>query len=174
MCDTLEEVIENLKNKSTGKYIHGAPWSDKDFERLLSETGCRVPRQLEQTLKTYGALDPWQEQYFLSHWPDGTVKKHQTQISVGDVDSMIDEFQSFRVNPAWNEDRFPYDMVFFGTADGGHTVLLASGTDQSDNTVYLWEKAGDPWGVGDNAIGIAKVADTFFEFLCGLTDEENL
>jgi len=175
MCETLEEAIAGLQKQSSQNVVKGPSWSSEDFARLLSETKCAVPSQLEQTLSAHGRVDTSEFKYFLAQWSDGRVSKHEIQTLVKpSPDSMIDEFLSFRVNPDLNEDRFPYDMVFFGTADGGHSVLLANGTNPNDNTVYLWEKAGDPWGVGDNAVGIAKVADTFFGFLCGLIEEGDL
>lgn len=65
-------------------------------------------------------------------------------------------------------------MVFFGSADGCNAYLLMHGDDPDNNAVYLWERATDPWGTGDNAMGLAKVADHLYEFFFNLKPEENL
>ena len=156
------------------------PWTDAEFAILEEKTGCVVPRQLEALLRKYATIhvgnpDPYAPQYdaFLADWPDGSQTKHAVKTLIDRHQTMLDSHFIFRHDKAL-PDRFPHQMIFFGDADGGHSVLLMNGTDVDDNAVYLWMMAGDPWGEGDNTHGIAKCADTLYEFMYNLTLEENL
>ena len=73
----------------------------------------------------------------------------------------------FIAKPNW-PDQFTLPMVFFGSADGGHAYLLMDGRDRTNNKVFLWEQASDPFGTGNNARGLNLVAPTLFEFFYNL------
>lgn len=156
------------------------PWSDADFERFQTETGCTVPTQLEALLRSYAMVHVESDDYdkpqydsFLAKWDDGFQSQHSVKTLIDRLESMISNYRIFRHDQAL-PDRFPHEMVFFGDADGGLSQLLMSGTDPEDNTVYLWKKANNAWGEGDNAGGLARCADTLFEFMYNLVPEEDL
>ena len=65
-------------------------------------------------------------------------------------------------------------MVFFGTADSGHSYLLMDGKNPKNNTVCFWERATDKFGEGNNAKGLAKVADSLSDFFVKLTSIDSL
>ncbi|MFP3384949.1 SMI1/KNR4 family protein [Tritonibacter sp. SIMBA_163] len=148
-------------------------WNKAHFEKLLEKTGCRLPTQYKELLETAGEFEHGFGYYFLATWPDGAQTKHELQVPFQPLQSVIDNFEIFRKGREF-PDRFPHDMVFIGTADAGHTNLLANGTDPTDNAVYLWETASDPWGTGNNTQGLARCADTLFGFLYNLDDWDNL
>ena len=156
------------------------PWTDADFAVLADKTGCSVPTQLEALLRKYVAIGVSQQLYdgpqydaFLAEWPDGSQTKHAVKTLIDLHQTMLDNHAIFYAG-----DEMPYGfehkMLFFGDADGGHAMLLMNGTDVDDNAVYLWLRSSHP-GLEDMTVdGIAKCADTLYEFMYNLTLEENL
>ncbi|MOA54287.1 hypothetical protein D3C78_1778760 [compost metagenome] len=43
-----------------------------------------------------------------------------------------------------------------------------NGRDRTDNRVWLWEQASDPFGTGNNARGLGLAAPSLYEFFYNL------
>ena len=168
---TLAEGMEHLEN--TFVIEKGDPWSDADFAAYTAETGLTIPAQLEEVLRIHGALlAEWDDNmegtpWFLAEFEDGTITKNEALSLVASRENMESSHRMFRLDTVW-PDRFPLDMVFFGTANNNYLYLLMNGKDATDNAVYCWFMASDPFGTGNNTMGLGRVADSLFEFFCNL------
>ena len=70
----------------------------------------------------------------------------------------------------------PEGFAKIGFAEPGpyDVVLNVREGDADRGKVYVWLQALDPWMTGDNTLGLGWVADSFTEFMNGLTARENL
>ena len=81
--------------------------------------------------------------------------------------------------PEPERNRLPPTHVFIGHADpanpeGAEVVMNVHRGDPDYGKVYAWVRANDPWMTGDNTRGLGHVADSFTDFMNGLTEKENL
>lgn len=170
---TLDEAILHLKQKSDLIVIDSTTWRDDDFRTYEEATGLKIPKQLEAMLRQCGHCVVESNDAFLATYEDGSRSTHESQILVSDHENFITMHRMFIAQSPWN-DQFTSPMVFFGTADSGHSYLLMDGKDPDAGTVYLWARATDSFGTGNNAKGLAKVADSLPEFFINLTSIEDL
>jgi len=111
--------------------------------------------------------------WFIGNYPDGERSLFEVQILTHREPHMRTCYNIFRVQDG-DDSGMPLPMHFFGTADGGNSHLLMDGADPSNNAVFVWEGSDDPWGEDENSIGLAKVADTLYEFYINLRPYEEL
>ena len=177
---TLTDAIEHLRSNFILEE-DGKPWTDADFMAFTAATGFVIPTQLEEALRAHGPLIPeWDDNmegtpWFLAEFEDGTVTKNEVLVLLDSREEMVTSHRTFKTDyvNVW-PDRFTPDMVFFGTANNNYMHLLMNGKDPTDNAVYCWFMASDPFGTGNNALGLGKVADTLFDFYCNLRREDEI
>ncbi|MFD1747601.1 SMI1/KNR4 family protein [Rhizobium helianthi] len=170
---TLDKAIAHLKEQSGLIVIDSTTWSDADFRSYEEATGLRIPTQLEEVLRRVGHCVVEENDAFLVQCEDGSRAPHESQILVSEHEQFITMHRMFISQSPWVE-QFTLPMVFFGTADAGHSYLLMDGKNRDNGAVYFWERATDPFGTGNNAKGVVKVADSLPEFFFSLTSAENL
>ncbi len=170
MSITLEEAIEKMQATGDWSFDEDSLWSDQDIADYETETGLQIPDQLAEILKRYGwngFEQPERHANFVATFEDSTRSTHEVQVLVSAKKRFYDRYNMFIAKPNW-PDQFTLPMVFFGSADGGHAYLLMDGRDRTNNKVFLWEQASDPFGTGNNARGLGLVAPTLFEFFYNL------
>ena len=98
---------------------------------------------------------------------------------LGSLDTVM--FGTWRLyeTPEPETHRLPQKYVTIGFADpanpdGADVVMNVNRDDPDYGKVYVWITANDPWMTGDNTKGLGYVADSFTDFMNGLTDRENL
>ncbi|MBO0134284.1 SMI1/KNR4 family protein [Agrobacterium burrii] len=176
MSITLEAAIEKLQSTNDWECFDDKPWSEADIADYERKTNLTIPNQLRAILTRYGwngFAEPHLHANFVAAWDNGTKSVHESQVLVSDKEHLETMYRMFCTDGDWPI-QFTPQMVFFGTADGGHAYLLMDGKNPGNNAVYFWERATDPFGTGNNARGIAKVADTLYEFFYNLKPREEL
>lgn len=168
----LDAAIDFLKENCDFQIVPNTTWADGDFERFTELTGLIVPTQLAEVFRQYGQCGTEYNDNF-SVQNDGSRSIHDIQVLVSNFDTIVSRHEMFISKSIW-DDQFIIPMIFFGSADSGHSYLLADGKNVENNAVYFWERATDPFGTGNNARGIAKVADTLYEFFYNLKPREDL
>lgn len=169
----IDDAIEVLKEKCGFQVVPGTTWNDGDFSRFTELTGLAIPTQLADVLRRYGQSGTEYNDYFLLADRDGGRFVHDVQVLISTFDIIVERHETFISRSVW-EDEFTLPMVFFGSADSGHSYLLADGIDSENNAVYIWQHATDPFGTGNNSKGIIKLADSLTDFFLTLTRLENL
>ncbi len=187
---TIDEAVAEMRRKGDIEWDDGEQWSEEDiavFERdaavyreRKSPARLKLPKQLKEFLLKHGSVGAETNNAFVINFPSGARAKNE-MVSVGHaVENMINDSRSFiplLYGPNHDQlmpGRVPNGYVFMGTAEGGHAYLLMDGTNPENNAVYIWGLAYDPWGEGDNTLGIGKCADTLAEFLYNLRPYEDL
>ncbi|ASY66742.1 hypothetical protein SJ05684_b57600 (plasmid) [Sinorhizobium sojae CCBAU 05684] len=173
---TLDEAVAKMQSTGDWSFEEDSLWSDQDISAFEAETGLVIPSQLAEVLKRYGWNGfgrPDKYAKFLAVFEDGTRSVHEVQILVSPQEDIRQSHDMFIVKPSW-PDQFTLPMIFFGTADGGHSHLLVDGRDRGNNQVFLWEQASDPFGTGNNARGLGLVAPSLFEFFYNLKRAEEI
>lgn len=140
-----------------------------------------IPVQLREFLLEVGICSAGYDDAFLVKFDGGGTAINETQV-IGSAtpDRIIKNstnFLSYHYGEKRDKlmpGRVPNGYIFMGTAEGGHAHLLMDGTNPDNNAVYIWGLAYDPWGEGDNTLGIGKCGDTLAEFLYNLQPRENL
>lgn len=176
MSITLDEAIAKMRATGDWSFEEDSLWTDQDIADYESQTGLQIPDQLAEVLKLYGwngFEQPDLYANFVATFEDGSRSTHEVQVLVSGKKRFYDRHNMFITTPAW-PNQFTLPMVFFGTADGGHAYLLMDGRDRSNNKVYLWEQASDPFGTGNNARGIGVVAPTLYEFFYNLKKSDEI
>lgn len=165
----VDAAIEFLKANCDFQVVPGTAWNDSDFSRFTEVTGLVIPNQLAEVLRRYGQCGTEYNDYFLVEEAGGRRSVHDVQVLISNFSIIAANYETFISKSVW-EDQFTLPMVFFGSADSGHSYLLADGKDPENNAVYVWERATDAFGTGNNAKGITKVADSLSDFCLSLTD----
>jgi hypothetical protein len=176
MAITLDAAIRKLQETDDWECFDDKPWSDSDIADYEKKTNLTIPNQLREVLKQYGwngFAEPHLHANFVAVWDDGTRSVHESQVLVSDKEQLETMHRMFVTNSTW-PNQFTLPMVFFGTADGGHAYLLMDGTNPNNDAVYFWERATDPFGTGNNQRGVAKVADSLYEFFYNLKPRDEL
>jgi hypothetical protein len=150
----------------------GPAWQDTDFADLKAATQCTPPEQLETILRGIGSFALGWDNAVLGVFDQGHVVKTEVQIAMAQLKTMISDFRSLRLSTEF-PDRFPLDMIFFGSAEAGHAKFVMHSAEKGDNAVYLWPISGEEWGTPGNP-GLAKVTDTLFEFFYYMTEYDNI
>lgn len=169
----LDEAMKFLKEKCDLQVVPNTTWSTEDFDRFSDLTGLAIPNDLADVLRHYGQCATEYNDAFLVQYEDGSRSVHDLQVLVSTYDNIVSRHETFIAGSAW-PDQFTLPMVFFGSADAGHSFLLMDGKNLDNSSVYFWERGTDPFGTGNNAKGVAKVADSLPEFFTNLTSAENL
>lgn len=169
----LKDAVQFLEENSDFQRVPDTTWTDRDFSRFTELTGLIVPKQLEEVLRQYGHCGTEYNDSFLVEYDDGSRSVHDVQVLVSNFDTIVSWHDTFIANSSW-EKQFTLPMIFFGSADSGHAYLLMGGKNPENGAVYFWERATDPFGTGNNAKGIVKLADSLPEFLINLSAPENL
>jgi SMI1-KNR4 cell-wall len=170
---SLDMAISYMRENCDFDSIPETQWADADFRDFEVTTGLKIPSQLAQVLKQIGGGCAEQNNSFLVRYDNGSCSVHETQILISMKETMLGSQELFITNSSW-PDRFNLPMIFFGSADGGNSYLLMDGSNPENNAVYFWERATDPWGTGDNTLGLGKVADSLYEFFYRLRPYEEL
>jgi hypothetical protein len=176
MTITLDQAIAKMEASGDWESDENTLWSAKDIADFEAETGMLIPDQLAEVLKRYGWNgfgEPHENALFIAVFEDGTRTTHESQVLVSSKKTIYQSHRMFIANPSWR-DQFTLPMIFFGTADGGNSHVLMDGRDRSNNKVYLWEQASDPFGTGNNARGLGLVAPTLFEFFYNLKKSDEI
>lgn len=170
MTVTLGQAIAKLEASGDWEFDEDTLWSEKDIADFEAETGLLIPDQLAEVLKLCGWNgfgEPHENALFVAVFEDGTRSVHESQVLVSSKKIIHQNHRMYIANPNW-KDQFTLPMIFFGTADGGNSLTVMDGRDRTNNKVYLWEEASDPFGTGNNARGLGLVAPTLFEFFYNL------
>ncbi|MFK7836910.1 MAG: hypothetical protein AB8B60_11860 [Sulfitobacter sp.] len=150
----------------------GPQWGDAEFAELKAATGCTPPAQLEKILREIGSFALGWDNAVLGVFDQGQVVKTEVQIAMAQLKTMVSDFRSLRMSTEF-PDRFPLDMIFFGSAEAGHAKFVMHSAEMDDGAVYLWPITGESWGTPGNP-GLAKVTDTLFEFYYHMTEYDNI
>ncbi len=169
----IDDAIEVLKENCGFQVVSGTTWNDGDFSRFTELTSLVIPNQLADVLRRYGQSGTEYNDYFLVEDRDGGRSVHDVQVLISTFDIIAERHETFISRSIW-EDQFTLPMVFFGSADSGHSYLLADGINPENNAVYFWQRATDPFGTGNNSKGITRLADSLPDFFLALTGLENL
>lgn len=173
MSDAIRTAIDRLRAYPGFKEHPQFKWSSADIEKFQTHTGLTIPSQLAELMTTYGNFGPEAELYFSAKFDDGTEEEEaQIQILINQPDQVLDFQDTFGPNDDY-AGRINHKYIFFGTADGGNSFILADGT-RGDSPIYYWQLAFDPLGEGDNARGVAIAADSLADFIRGLRTFEEL
>ena len=170
---TLDQAFAYLRDNCALEVIAATAWSVSDIRAYEAATGLKIPDQLRTVLMQVGHCGVESNDAFIVTHDDGSRSVHESQILVSSRNSFMAMHQMFMKDDPW-PNQFTLPMVFFGTADAGHSYLLMDGTNPENGEVYFWERATDPFGTGDNAKGVAKVADSLAEFFMKLTAPDKL
>lgn len=142
-------------------------WSNSDIETLKRSTGLNMPNDLKEVLVELGAIGLKEtELYFHPRYPDGSKVESEIQIMFNPLQQVLDCHETLIVSEHF-PGRLDPKYIVFGTADGGNSFLLMDGT-SGESAVFFWALAFEPIGEGDNALGVAKVADSLPEFIDNL------
>jgi hypothetical protein len=169
----LKDAIEFLEANCDFQIVPDTKWADSDFARFTELTGLVIPDQLAEMLRQYGQCGTEYNDSFLVEYEDGVRSVHDIQVLISNFDNIVSRHETFFSASVW-EKQFTLPMVFFGSADSGHSYLLMDGENPKNGAVYFWERATDPFGTGNNAKGVVKLADSLPEFLFSLSAPENL
>ncbi|RYZ80943.1 MAG: hypothetical protein EOP06_24395 [Proteobacteria bacterium] len=167
-----DTAIEFLKENCDFQVVPGTAWNDSDFSRFTELTGLVIPNHLAEVLRRYGQCGTEYNDYFLVEEVGGR-SVHNIQVLISNFDIIATNYETFISKSVW-ENQFTLPMVFFGSADSGHSYLLGDGENPENNAVYFWERATDAFGTGNNSKGITKLADSLPDFFLSLTAFENL
>lgn len=173
MMPDLNEAIKFLQNNCDFQVVQNTTWNTENFDQFSELTGLTIPSDLAVVLRKYGHCGTECNDSFLVQYDDGSRSVHDVQVLVSDHEQFITRHRMFISQSPW-PDQFTLPMVFFGSADSGHSYLLMDGKNPDNGAVYFWERATDPFGTGNNAKGVVKVADSLPEFFVSLTSAENL
>lgn len=173
MMPDLNEAIKFLQDNCDFQIVPNTAWNEEDFEHFTERTGLTIPSDLADVLRKYGHCGTEYNDSFLVQSEDGSRSVHDVQVLVSDFDNIVSLHETFISGSVW-PDQFTLPMVFFGSADAGHSYLLMDGKHPDNGAVYFWERGTDPFGTGNNAKGVVKVADSLPEFFNNLTSAENL
>jgi hypothetical protein len=168
----IDAAIEFMKESCGFQVVPNTAWDDSHFDRFTEVTGLVIPNQLAEVLRRYGHCGTEYNDYFHVEDARGDRSAHDIQVLISSFDIIIRNHETFVAKSVW-KDQFTLPMVFFGSADSGHSYLLADGKNPENNAVYFWERATDAFGTGNNSKGITKLADNLPEFFLGLTAFEN-
>jgi hypothetical protein len=173
MQPTIQQAIEHMERNCAFTSYPEKRWNASELAEYQRETGIKLPQQLAYVLREIGECYVEENDGFVAERDDGTRSVHNTQVLVGDMEWIMSTYELLISKSEW-PDRLPGQLVIFGSADGGNAYLMMDGTGEQNNAVYLWARATDPWGTGDNATGLEKVADSLFGFFYNLKPEEDL
>lgn len=165
--------IKFLQDNCDFQVIANTTWSEDKFKEFSHCTGLAIPNDLADILRQYGHCGTECNDSFLVQYDDGSRSVHDVQVLISNFDIIVSRHETFISASVW-PDQFTLPMVFFGSADSGHSYLLMDGKNPDNGSVYFWERATDPFGTGNNAKGVVKVADSLPEFFLSLTSAENL
>lgn len=127
--------------------------------------------------KSAGAALRDRGSWFMARFDEGVVL---LQIEwLGDVRSLMLGTWAFYETPEPETHKLPQKYVSIGYADpvnpnGADVVMNVVKDDPDFGKIYVWVKANDPWMTGDNTRGLGFVANSFTEFMNGLTEQEDL
>lgn len=173
---SMDEAIAKMQETGDWDFDETTRWSDADIADYERNTGLKIPGQLRAVLKSFGSNGfgrPDRHANFIATSQDNSRSVHEVQVLVADKAEFAAMYSMFIGNSAW-PGQFTLPMVFFGTADGGHSHLLMDGKAEENSAVYLWERASDPYGTGNNSRGVAHVADSLYEFFSNLKPRQAL
>jgi len=177
MTVTLEQAIDKLRKTEDWGSDPDTRWTSADVRAYRQETGLQLNTQLQVVLEKFGLTgfdEPEEHAYFLAHHDHGSTSIHEVQFLTYNFQHMVSSYHAFSSDREIGYSRLPATLNFFGTADGGNNHLLTDGTNPENNAVYFWKRVDEPWGEGDNTKGLAKVADTLYEFFYNLRPYEEL
>ena len=186
----IDDAILEMERKGDLDLIDDLKWSELEVEQFAHDTPMFrdrasnkrlvLPYQLSEFLLKYGRVGAEMNNAFFAEFSGG-VRAINELVGVGHSSSRMKTNSGSFISLLYgaNNDklmpgRVPNGYIFMGTAEGGHAHLLMDGTNPDNNAVYIWGLAYDPWGEGDNTLGIGKCADTLAEFLYNLQPRENL
>ena len=167
MNKRLSAAIDYLRQKPGFQEYPQFRWSTDDVREVESVTGLRIPADLKEMFLESGGIGlDNQELYFRGKFPDGSDAVGEIQIMINDADQVIDFHRTLVISEE-TPGRLDPKYIVFGTADGGNSFLMVDGT-ADGGAIYFWPLAFDPIGEGNNAKGVAKVANSLPEFIEGL------
>lgn len=176
MSVTLDEAIARMQATGDWSFEEDSLWSAQDILEFEDYTTLSVPEQLAAVLMRYGwngFEQPDIYANFVVTYEDGGRSAHEVQVLVSGKKRFYDRHDMFISSSTW-PDQFTLPMIFFGTADGGNSYLLMNGQDKTDNRVWLWEQASDPFGTGNNARGLGFAAPSLYEFFYNLKKADEI
>lgn len=141
----IEAAIAKLQSTNDWEGSPGEEWTDTDSATLQQKTGLILPPDLEWVLRRHGSngFNEGSQDNFVAVDESGGITRHETQVLMTDREDMVSTTVQFAIEDG-PDSRVPPPLLFFGTADGGHTHLLMNGKDHSDRAVYVWERSDDP------------------------------
>ena len=169
----LNDAIQFLQNNCDFQVVPHTTWNEESFDRFSELTGLTIPNGLADVLRQYGQCGTEYNDSFLVKYGDGSRSVHDVQVLVSNFDNIVSRHETFISGSVW-PNQFTLPMVFFGSADAGHSYLLMDGKNPDNDAVYFWERGTDTFGTGNNAKGVIKIADNLPEFMLNLTSAENL
>ena len=170
----LARAIAAIERDGLGELAASTQWQDADVTRFETETGLALPRELAAFLKSHGKL--FLEFLVMSaSFDGGRTQNTEVERIGGGVDQLITDSQRFLeqrnrvtgdvIEPA----RSPEGYIHIGEAEGKRSRLLMDGVNPDNNAVYIWGIAFDPWGEGDNTLGLGYVADSLSDWIIHLS-----
>lgn len=170
---SLDQTLGHLRERCDLNVVPATTWSDEDVTPYEAATALWIPDELKTVLTRIGHCSVESRDAFVAEYRDGSRSVHEIQILVSSRKTFVTIHDMFITGHPW-PDQFTLPMIFFCTADAGHSYLLMDGNNPGNGTVYLWKRATDPFGTGNNARVLGVVAPSLFEFFINLKFTEEI
>lgn len=170
----LAQAIDLLERTGLAEVQSSAIWTDADFDRFKTETELVMPTQLRAILASYGKLF-LEELVLTASFDGGKAQKTEVSRLGGSVDELIKSSTQYldvyntKTGALFEKARAPEGYIHIGEAEGKRARILMDGVNPDNNAVHLWGIAFDPWGEGDNTLGLGYIADSLVDWIIHLS-----
>jgi hypothetical protein len=169
----MKDALQKMVADDVAEVMAGSAWSAVDIAAFEAESGMNLPHRLVAYLMEFGTVfyeSPLMDVVF----PSGS--RFTTELGrIGeDPETVLRDTKSFLVHTSSvtgavvAEARIPSGFVIMGNAEGNRSYLLMDAVNRDNPAVYLWGLAYDPWGQGDNTMGLGHMADDLAEWLAAM------
>ena len=135
-----------------------------------------LPQDYKEFITRYsGGVTPTEEDNFIiAQFKDEPIEVQLDYlISLEDVVSEY-SFNYESIYQTKTESKLPQRHVIIASGSIDDFVLNVDRESDNFGEVYNWTRAGDPWGIGDNAEGFGFVTDSFADLMNNLTEETDI
>lgn len=169
----MKDALQRMVADDVAEVVAGSAWSGEDIAAFQAQSGMTLPDRLAAYLTEFGTVF-YEQPLFDVTFQSGST--HTTELGrIGHrPDRMLGETQSYldvtntQTGAFISAARIPAGFVVVGDAEGKRSCLLMDAVNADNPAVYLWGIAYDPWGQGDNTMGLGLVADDLAVWLDAL------
>ncbi|WP_308917137.1 hypothetical protein [Jannaschia sp. LMIT008] len=166
----MKQAIQTLIDDEAAEVDEGSAWTCDDIAAFHAQIELRLPERLLEYLTQFGTVF-FESPRFAVTFPSGsTFKTELDRIGdrpdklVHDTKFYLDQYNT-QTGQFLQAARIPKGYIIVGEAEGKRSKILMDGVNVDSSAIYLWGISYDPWGEGDNTMGLGHVSDDLADWL---------